>query len=44
MSRDARLAVARNLARIYADVAEGAFPPVLAELLSRLKAQEAVCP
>ena len=41
MSKDVRLAVARNLARIYADVLKEPLPPVLAELLSRLEAQEA---
>ena len=41
MSKDVRLAVARNLARIYADVLKQPLPPVLAELLNRLEAQEA---
>jgi hypothetical protein len=41
MSKDVRLAVARNLARIYADVLKEPLPPVLAELLNRLEAQEA---
>jgi hypothetical protein len=42
MSKDVRLAVARNLARIYAGVLREPLPPVLAELLSRLGGQEAV--
>ncbi len=42
MSKDVRLAVARNLARIYADVLREPLPPVLTELLNRLEAQEAV--
>ncbi len=42
MSKDVRLAVARNLARIYADVLREPLPPVLAELLNRLEAQQAI--
>ncbi len=42
MSKDVRLAVARNLARIYADVLREPLPPVLAELLHRLEAQKIV--
>ncbi len=41
-SRDTRLAVARSLARIYADVLREPLPPVLVELLNRLEAREAV--
>jgi hypothetical protein len=40
MSKDVRLAVARNLARIYADVLKEPLPPILAELLNRLEAHE----
>jgi hypothetical protein len=41
MSRDTRLEVARNLARIYADVLGEPLPAPLLELLKRLEAQEA---
>ncbi len=41
MNKDVRLAVARNLARIYADVLKEPLPPILAELLNRLEAEEA---
>jgi hypothetical protein len=40
MNKDVRLAVARNLARIYADVLKEPLPPILAELLNRLEVQE----
>ena len=40
MSKDARLAIARNLVRIYADVLKEPLPPVLTELLNRLEACE----
>jgi hypothetical protein len=43
MSRDARLALARNLARIYAHVLKEP-SSVLAELLSHLETQKTVCP
>ncbi len=42
MSKDVRLAVARSLARIYADVLTEPLPPVLAELLNRLEAQQGI--
>ena len=41
MSKDVRLAVARNLARIYADVLKEPLPSVLTEFLNRLEAHEA---
>ena len=41
MGRDTRLEVARNLARIYADVLREPLPANLLELLKRLEAQEA---
>ena len=41
MSRDTRLEIARNLARIYADVLGEPLPAPLLELLKRLEAQEA---
>lgn len=40
MNKDVRLAVARNLARIYADVLKEPLPLVLTALLNRLEVQE----
>ena len=41
MHRDARIAIAQNLVRIYRHVLEQPVPPLLLDLLNRLQAQEA---
>ena len=40
MSRDPRIAIAQNLARIYQDVLHEPIPPKLLELVMRLEARE----